>query len=132
MPDPGVPAPDFYLLGYSDDVRALLDHLRAEAPHLVRRVVLVVPPGERGALGDPGDVAVVAAEPSDVMALLDAGIERATVIAVFLAGAAATTKGPALVRTLRRLCPDAEVFAAAGVDDTPLRRRLGGLAFDAS
>lgn len=100
-------AHELFVLGYSDDVRALLDHLSVEAPHALSRLVIVVPPARRAAVRAPAAVTVVEAEPMNVMALLDAGIENARVVAIF----ADDPNAPALVRTLRRLCPTAEVFA---------------------
>ena len=65
--------PEFFLLGASCEARAVLDHLEAEAPDLLGKVVLVdASPGPAVALRRRG-VRVVLGDPWEVTTLVEAG-----------------------------------------------------------
>lgn len=121
--------PEFFLLGWSDDTRALLDHVRAEAPALLPRVAVVESDTRlarvlraTGARWIPGD-------PSNLIGLLEAGIESARVIAIFPAVVPADAdRTVVLVRALRRLCPHAELFAKAATREDAARLYAVGAA----
>lgn len=93
----------FLFAGYSDDTRALLDHLHAEAPSLLRRVVIVD--------GDPRleerlaalGVSVVHGDPEDLATLMNAGVRNAELVVVFPRDPD-TDGAHRMARALRRLC----------------------------
>lgn len=105
---------DVFVLGFSDDVRTLLDHLAAEAPGLLDRVVVIDHRKEslaritdRGARGVQGDV-------RDLDTLRRAGFHNATMV-VCLLSHQSRHRDAALdaVRLAIMLCPDARVLATA-------------------
>jgi len=141
-----------FLLDYSDDARALLDHLRLEAPDLLSSVVVITPDTEVVACLRRRGVHAACADPWDINRALDMGVEGARFVAIFPENPAASAdKMLRLVRGLRRLCRTAELFATAattedaerlyavGADEVfvvaerrppPTRRDAGGFAID--
>jgi len=104
-----------FLLDYSDDARALLDHLRLEAPDLLSSVVVITPDTEVVARLRHSGIHAACADPWDINAALDVGVERARFVAIFPENPAARAdKMLRLVRGLRRLCRTAKLFAKAG------------------
>jgi Trk K+ transport system NAD-binding subunit len=94
----------FFFAGYSDDARALIDHLRAEAPGLLGRVVVVDGDPRLDETLAPLGVTVVYGDPLDLVALLDAGVQDARMVVVFPADPAAETdRTLRVVRALSRL-----------------------------
>lgn len=90
------PARDIYVLGLSDDTRALLDHLRVEAPWKLERVRVL----------EGRHVA-------DVESLVRSGI-RAARIVVSLDPASLGWSPASLDRALRSLSPRALILVGAG------------------
>lgn len=105
------PEPGIFLLGFSDDVRAILDHIQAEAPSLLDRVTLVDPsPRIVHRLKSRG-LRSVCGPLADPATLREAGIHRAGIIAVI--GDESTgrmTELAELVRLCRSLAPAAKIF----------------------
>lgn len=103
-----------FLVGYSDDARVLLDHLQAEAPGLLSRVAGVVDDPRVVSQLNARGIAVVSGDPWNMTTVLDAGLQRAGIVVIFPEDPA--RHGERIltaVRAVRRLCPDAEIFAKA-------------------
>ncbi|MBI2204530.1 MAG: NAD-binding protein [Candidatus Rokubacteria bacterium] len=104
-----------FLVGYSDDARVLIDHLQAEAPGLLSRVAGVVDDARVVSQLKARGLAVVCGDPWNVTTLLDADLQRAGIVVVFPEDP--VRHGERIlttVRAVRRLCPDAQIFAKAG------------------
>jgi len=71
---------DILVLGFSEDVRALLDHLRAEAPAVVQRIAVLDRRPEAVARLNRAGIAAVCGDPFDAGVLQRAGIDRATLV----------------------------------------------------
>lgn len=93
----------FLFAGYSDDTRALLDHLQAEAPGLLRRIVIVDRDPGLGKRLAPLGVAVVHGDPEDLATLMDAGVRDAELVVVFPRDPD-TDAAHRMARALKRLC----------------------------
>ena len=105
---------DVFVLGFSDDVRALLDHLAAEAPGFLDRVVVIdhrkevfVRMTARGLRGVHGG-------PLDPDTLRQSGFQEATMV-VCLVADPSRCRDAALdaVRLAKMFCPEARVLVTA-------------------
>lgn len=127
MPHDLRPEPDIFLLGYSDDVRALVDHLRAEAPSLLDRVAVVDPDSTVVDRLKSTGLRSVCSDLTDPSMLREAGIPRARIIALFPdARTRRTTDAGELVRISRLLSPAAQVFVAADDGEAAARLQAAG------
>lgn len=105
------PEPEILVLGFSDDVRALLDHIRAEAPSLLDRITLVDPSPTVVHRLKPRGFKSVCGHLADPATLREAGIHRAGIIAVFVdERTGRMTEIAELVRLCRSLAPAAQIF----------------------
>ncbi|MBI4571926.1 MAG: NAD-binding protein [candidate division NC10 bacterium] len=106
--------PDVFVLGFSDDVRALLDHVRAEAPSLLNRITVVDPDSTVVDRLKSTGLGSICGDLSDPSMLREAGIHRARSIALFLDDRTRRAIDPVeMVRVLRLLSPTAQVFVTA-------------------
>lgn len=117
----------FVLLDYSADTRALLNHLRVEAPTLLPAVVLITPDARLAADVSALGIHAVRADPWDINAVLDIGVERARLVGIFPENpAGCADRMVRVVRALRRLCPEANLLAKAATAEDAARLYAAG------
>ncbi len=115
------PHVDTFLLGYSDNTRALLAHLDAEAPWRVPHVRVLEPDPLVVRAARRNGASATAVDLWDPGALRGAGLEHATTIVVFperLGG-----RVDQLERVVRSVSPSVEFLVAAWRPSTPGARR---------
>lgn len=110
---------DILVLGFSDDTRALLEHLRVEAPALVERIAIVDGRPETVERLHRAGIAAVYGDPFDAGVLQRAGIDRATLVVQL------DPRGPGfseLAPLVRELCPRARLLVSrSGGEDFSVR-----------
>ncbi|MBI4609306.1 MAG: NAD-binding protein [Candidatus Rokubacteria bacterium] len=100
---------DILVLGFSDDVRALLDHLCAEAPAVIERIAVIDRRPEVVERLNRAAIAAVCGDPFDAGVLQRAGIDRATMVLRL------DPRSPGLSELgplLRQLCPRARLLVS--------------------
>jgi Trk K+ transport system NAD-binding subunit len=105
---------DVFVLGFSDHVRALLDHLAAEAPGFLDRVVVIDHRNDALTLAKAAGVRGVHGDPLDLDTLRQAGFQDATMV-VCLVADHSRRRDAALdaVQLAKLACPEARVLVSA-------------------
>jgi hypothetical protein len=111
--------PDVFLLGVSEDARALIGHLLAEAPSLLRRIVAIDPRAEVVDQLGPVGILAVRGSPADPATLRRAGIERAAIVVAL--GGVDPPRGE-IATLIRSLCPGARLIIGARGEPERVRR----------
>lgn len=118
---------DVFVLGFSDDVRALLDHLAAEAPGFLHRMVVIDHRGETLARAQAAGVRWVHGDPLDPATLQRAGFQHATMVVSLAVEHPRHHDGTLeAVRLAKLTCPAARVLVSARDERHAARLRAAG------
>jgi Trk K+ transport system NAD-binding subunit len=120
---------DVFVLGYSDEVRMLLELLREDHAAFLERVVVVDPRDDVLRRLRSAGIAAVSGDPLDRTTLCRAGMVRASVIVRFTPVAhAERSTALALVQMARRFCPGARLVITAQESEHADELRAAGAA----